>query len=102
MAFSFESTQVHHIEENGHTKTKKNTVSISNGKGTKTVELSENGKTRKNTKKLSPQEVERIKKNEFIPGLFKPCYDCLNTKGGSRLSSKQTRRSSKKKGRSRK
>jgi hypothetical protein len=96
MPFAFESTQVHQVEENGHIKTKKNIVNISNGKGTKTVEVIENGKTRKNTKKLSKEEVAKIQKNEFIPGLFKPCYDCL------RSPSTQTRRSSKKKGSSRK
>lgn len=91
MPFAFQSTQVHEVEENGHQKTKRNIVNISNGKGTKTVEVTENGTTRKHTKKLSPEEVAKIQKNEFIPGLFKPCYDCL------RSPPTQTRRASKKK-----
>ncbi len=96
MPFAFHSSQVHHLEENGHKKTKVNSVDVSNGQGTKTVEITENGKTRKNTKKLSKSEIAKIQKNEFIPGLFKPCYDCL------RSPSTQTRRSSKKKRSSRK
>lgn len=102
MGFEYHSTQVHSVEENGQSKTKKNSVDISNGKGTKTVELTENGKTRKNSKRLTSEEVEKIQKNQFIPGLFQPCYDCLNKKGGSRIRSRQTRRTTKKKGSTRK
>jgi hypothetical protein len=101
--FHYSSSQVHEVVENGVKKSKRNTVNISNGKGTKTVELTENGKTRKSTKKLSNAEIQKIQKNEFIPGLFKECHDCLNTStGGSRSSGTQTRRNTKKKSRSRK
>ncbi len=96
MAFTFHSEQVHSVQENGQQKTKKNIVNIVNGKGTKTVEITENGKTRRNTQKLSKKEQEKIQQNQFIPGLFKPCYNCL------RSPSRQTRRYSKKKGSSRK
>lgn len=94
----YASTQVQEVYENGTHKVKKNIVSIENGKGSKTVEITENGKTRKNTKKLKSAEIQKILTNQFIPGLFKPCYDCLN----SRSSSAQTRRSTKKKRDSRK
>jgi hypothetical protein len=98
MAFRFHSTQVQEVIENGDAKIKKNIVSIENGKGSKTVETIENGKTRKVTHKLSNSEMKKIAKNEFIPGLFKSCTDCLN----SRSRTNPTRRNSKKKGSSRK
>ena len=96
MVFQYSSTQVHEVQENGRQVMKKNSVNIANGKGTKTVEITENGKTRKSTKKLSNAEMEKIQKNQFIPGLFKSCTNCL------RPSSSQTRRVNKKKGSSRK
>ena len=98
MGFRYHSTQVHEMEENGVQQLKKNTVNIENGKGTKTVEVTKNGKTRKVTHKLTPSQVKKIQSNQFIPGLFKSCHDCLNT----RLPSAQTRRNSKKKEASRK
>lgn len=95
--FEFTSSQTHSVEENGHQKTRTNTVSIANGKGIKTVEIRENGKTRKSTKKLNSAEIAKIQTNQFIPGLFKPCLDCLN----SRTALTQTRRTPKKKSGSR-
>jgi hypothetical protein len=91
--FNYSSTQIHQIQENGKKKTRKNIVAIKNGKGTKTVEINENGKVRKSTKNLSALEIESIQNSQFIPGLFKPCYDCLNT----RSQRNQTRRNTKKK-----
>ena len=99
MAFQFHSTQVHETYENGAHKMKKNSVDISNGKGTKTVEVTENGKTRKVTHKLTPSQITKVKKNQFIPGLFNSCHNCLNK---PRSSKTQTRRATKKKGSSRK
>jgi hypothetical protein len=98
MVFQYSSTQVHEVMENGEKKMKKNIVEIKNGKGSKTVELTENGKTRKSTKKLSNAEIQKIQQNQFIPGLFKSCTNCLN----SRSLTSQTRRNSKKKRDSRK
>ena len=96
--FNYESSQVHSVVENGRQMTKKNIVNIQNGKGTKTVEVTENGKTRKSTKNLTNAEIQKIQRNQFIPGLFKPCYNCINT----RQTNNTTRRNSKKKSRSRK
>ena len=77
--FSFHSEQVHSTYENGEQQMKKNVVNIKNGKGTKTVVVSKDGRTKSSTKKLSSAEIKKIKQNQFIPGLFKPCYDCLNS-----------------------
>lgn len=90
-AFSYHSEQVHTTIENGHLKEKRNIVDIQNGKGTKTVILTTNGKTRKSTHKLSKQERKKIQAEQFVPRLFKPCIDCLRPKR------KTTRRIQKKK-----
>lgn len=86
--FAFHSEQVHSTYENGEQQTKKNVVNIKNGKGTKTVTVMKNGKTKSSTKKLNTAEIKKIKQNQFIPGLFKPCYDCLNQPMRSKSSSR--------------
>ena len=78
--FVYHSEQVHSTFENGAMKTKKNIVNIENGKGTKTVTMVTNGNSRSSTKKLSAAEIRKIRKNEFIPKLFKSCTDCLNAR----------------------
>jgi hypothetical protein len=93
--FAFHSEQVHSTYENGTEQTKKNIVNIKNGKGTKTVTIVKNGKANSSTKKLSTSEVKQIKQNQFIPGLFKPCYDCLNS---TRSKSSSRSKTQKKKG----
>jgi hypothetical protein len=83
--FSYHSEQIH--SHNGHTR--KNTVDIKDGKGVKRVETyNDKGKlkTRKE-KKLNRHELECIKRNEFIPGLFKDCI-----KGGVRSGVRQKRK----------
>lgn len=77
--FSYHSEQVHSVFENGKGKTRRNIVNIKNGKGFKSVETYSNkGKllTRKQ-KKLKKSELSCIRKNKFIPGLFK---DCIKTR----------------------
>jgi hypothetical protein len=61
----------------GKTKTRKNIVKIRGTKGTKTVEITEGKKIKKSTHKLKPSEIRKIQRNQFIPGLFKPCLKCL-------------------------
>jgi hypothetical protein len=94
--FAFHSEQVHSTYENGIEQTKKNIVNIKNGKGTKTVTIVKNGKANSSTKKLSTSEVKQIKQNQFIPGLFKPCYTCLKNTTRSKSSSRS--KTQKKKG----
>ena len=93
--FAFHSEQVHSTYENGQLKMKKNIVNIENGKGTKTVTLEQNGTSRTSTKKLKPAEIRKIHSNQFIPGLFKPCIDCIN---GSRSKGASRSKTQKKKG----
>lgn len=82
--FSYHSEQVHTIIENGESAEKHNIVDIKNGKGTKKVTMKTMKGTKSSTKKLSKSEIEKIRKNIFIPKLFKPCYDCLRTKSQTR------------------
>jgi hypothetical protein len=95
---SYHSEQVHTVFTNGHLKEKRNIVNIENGKGTKTVLIRENGKTRESTHNLSPGEQKKIENGIFVEKLFKPCHDCLRTGTRSRTKSKQRSRTQKKKG----
>jgi hypothetical protein len=73
--FSYHSEQVHSAFANGRGETRRNIVSIKNGKGYKMVETyGSDGKVK--TKKripLKPNELSCIRRNKFIPGLFKKC-----------------------------
>jgi hypothetical protein len=73
--FSYHSEQVHSAFANGRGETRRNIVNIKNGKGYKAVETyGSNGKVK--TKKripLKPKELACIRRNKFIPGLFKDC-----------------------------
>jgi histidinol phosphatase-like PHP family hydrolase len=90
--FQYHSEQVHTTFSHGHATEKRNIVDVTNGKGTKTVVIRENGNTRTSTHKLKPREIKKIQNQQFVPRLFKPCYDCLRPK------SKQRSRTQKKKG----
>jgi hypothetical protein len=69
-------------------------VEVKNGVGTKSVTISENGKTRKSKKKLTKKELQNIGMNRFMPGFFSKCLgDC---KKQTRSKSK-TRKAMKKK-----
>ena len=96
--FSYKSHQMHFSSVNGETRKQENIVNITNGKGTKTVRINQNGKTRKVTRKLTDENIECIRKHQFIPGLFNDCLQDVNV----RLSASNTRRSSKKKGKTNK
>lgn len=91
--FNYHSEQVHTTNMNGISQEKRNIVNIKNGKGTKTVEVTENGKTNSSTKKLSQSEISQIEKGKFIPNLWKPCNDCLR-KGRSSRKTRKNRKGS--------
>ena len=76
--FSFYSVQEHSHFVDGKGKTVRKEVNIKNGKGTKTVVIrNERGKTRRNTLPISSEELDNIRKNIFVPGLFKECiHNC--------------------------
>lgn len=64
--FSYHSEQVHTIVKNGHSTTRHNIVHIKNGKGHKSIIT--NSTRKKNP--LTKKEIAKIRKNQFIPGLF--------------------------------
>jgi hypothetical protein len=73
-AFRFRSVQVHGTMKNGKRKTRTNTVVVKGSKGTKTVEIHDSTKKRKtyrSTKRLTAREISNIKRNKFMPGLFR-------------------------------
>ena len=73
--FSYHSEQVHSVLKNGKGLTRRNIVNIRNGRGEKAVEVYD-AKGRQQSrvaKHLNASEVDRIRKNQFIPGLFKDC-----------------------------
>jgi hypothetical protein len=77
--FSYHSEQVHSTFQNGRGETRRNIVSIKNGKGYKAVETyTAEGKLKKKTQKdLTASELGCIQRNKFIPGLFKDCVKPL-------------------------
>ena len=87
-SFSYHSEQVHSLFKHGKGQTRRNIVSIRNGKGTKAVETyTANGKQVKRKElPLTRTELECIQSNTFVPGLFKECITPL------RLRSKRTLR----------
>jgi hypothetical protein len=94
--FAYESHQLHSVSVNGKTIQRENKVAINNGKGKKSVIVTENGKTRKSEKSLNKSELRCIRKHKYIPGLFKDCLKGVNArliKSNTRKShSKKTRR----------
>ena len=109
MVFSYQSTQVHStfasdgfkgsrgnkgskgITPRGITPkgiTRRNHVSIQGNKGTKSVSITDtNGKERQIQIPLTKKEIQCIRRNEFVPGLFKDCI--------TRIKSRKTRRTRK-------
>jgi hypothetical protein len=73
--FSYHSEQIHSSFKNGKGQTRRNIVNIKNGEGIKAMETySANGKlVKRKEKTLTASELGCIKRNEFIPGLFKDC-----------------------------
>lgn len=59
---------------NGKERTQQNTVQVQNTKGTKKVEILQNGKVlSSNEKSLTPKEIKNIQTRKFMPGLFSDC-----------------------------
>ena len=90
--FSYHSEQVHSIFSKGRGHTRRNIVDIKNGKGSKAVETyTMDGKLKnRNEKQLTQTELDCIKRNKFIPGLFKDCIKPLKlTKTRKRKGSKR-------------
>ncbi|NBR61417.1 MAG: hypothetical protein EBT86_07170 [Actinobacteria bacterium] len=74
--FTFYSVQEHKEFMDGKGKTVRKEVNIKNGKGTKTVIMrNEKGKTRRSTVQIGEHELEQIRRNVFVPGLFRECLD---------------------------
>ncbi len=96
--FSYKSHQVHYSSVNGESRQQENIVNVKNGKGTKTVKITQNGKTKKVSRQLTDDNIQCIRNHQFIPGLFSDCLKDANL----RLSSSNTRRSKKKKGKAKK
>jgi hypothetical protein len=70
-------------------------VEMKNGKGTKSVTIVEDGKTRKSKKSLTSQEVKNIGLNRFMPGFFNECIgECKQEKSRSK---RKTRKATKQK-----
>jgi hypothetical protein len=77
--FSYSSNQVHVLVRNGKGMTRKHSVVIKHGKGTKSVKHFSNNGTYLGgkTKHLTRKEISCIKKHRFIPGFFNDCITPL-------------------------
>lgn len=100
--FSYHSEQVHSSFQNGRGETRRNIVSIRDGKGTKAVETykADGSLLQRNEKHLTQTELDCIQRNKFIPGLFKDCVKPLSTtspkkKSSSKRKTQRIRRTSK-------
>jgi hypothetical protein len=96
--FSYHSEQVHSDFHNGKGQTRRNIVDVKNGAGTKSVEVYDaSGKVKSRKEKvLTDTELGCIKRNQFIPGLFKDCVKPLSlSKEKPRHSRTQKRRTTK-------
>ncbi len=71
---TYQSNQVHTVQVNGKSSTRKNKVTIRNGKGTKSITT--NGKT--TSKPLTKKEIASIQQGKFIPNLFNTIAPRLN------------------------
>ena len=93
--FSYHSEQIHSSFVNGKGQTRRNIVDIANGDGMKAVEeYTVSGKQlNRKEKKLTAKELECIKKNQFVPGLFKDCIKSLLPKGKGKKRSLTRKRS---------
>jgi hypothetical protein len=70
--FSYHSEQVHTVVKNGYSNTRHNIVNIKNGKGEKIILKKQNDKNlTKKKKRLTKKEISKIRKNQFIPELFR-------------------------------
>jgi len=80
--FSYHSEQIHSMFKNGKGKTRRNVVSIKNGKGTKSVEtyLPNGNQLDRVEKELTQTELNCIEKHKFIPGFFKDCIKPMRPK----------------------
>lgn len=88
--FSYHSEQVHSAFENGAGHTRRNIVSINSGKGLKAVEHYDAAGTllSRAQKALTAAELDCIRRNQFIPGLFKDCIQPLPLKSKTRKAKK--------------
>jgi len=82
--FSYTSEQVHSFVVNGKSMTRKHSVAIKNGKGSKSVEYRNGSHVSSKTKRLTQTELNCIKRHKFIPGLFKDCIKPLRINGKTR------------------
>lgn len=107
--YTFHSEQIasHYTSKNGKPsgQTRRNVVDIQNNTGTKSVNIYDaSGKQiQTNSKPLNQEEIEKIRANIFIPGLFndcqgKPCNAIRNVRKArkSRRSLRKNRRKTRK------
>lgn len=73
----FHSVQMHETLKDGELMRERQSVNITNGKGTKTVEISDKQGTRRKSKRLTKREISNIQKKKFMPGFFLDCKNCL-------------------------
>jgi hypothetical protein len=82
--YSFNSVQTHLNVHDGHMEEVTESVSVRNGKGTKSVRIRRNNQVKTAKHKLSPVELKNIKNKNFMPNLFTPCHgDCAKGKSAS-------------------
>ncbi len=78
---------------NGKERTQQNTVQVQNTKGTKKVEILQNGRVlSSNEKPLTQKEIQNIQTRKFMPGLFSDCSPKTSPGFNLRRKNRKTRK----------
>ena len=91
MSIQFHSVQMHELVKDGDLVRERESVTVTNSKGTKTVEITDKHGTRRKTKRLTKKEILNIQKRKFMPGFFNDCKNCLRPNIGKRSQTKKKR-----------
>lgn len=92
--YSFNSVQTH-LNVNpkgGHVEEVTESVSVRNGKGTKSVRIRRNNQVKTAKHKLSPTELKNIQNKTFMPNLFQSCHTCAKGKTAPLMRNKKTQK----------
>lgn len=91
--YSFNSVQTHLNVRDGHLEEVTESVSIRNGKGTKSVRIRRNNQVKTAKHKLNSKELKNIQNKTFMPNLFQSCHgDCNKAKTAPLARNKKTQK----------
>jgi hypothetical protein len=91
--YTFNSVQTHLNVRDGHLEEVTESVSVRNGKGTKSVRIRRNNTVKTAKHKLSSKELKNIQGKNFMPNLFTPCHtDCRKVRNAKTQKKKPSKK----------